>query len=441
MRENDLRRLCDMDAGTIHPTIYTDEAIYREELDRVFGRAWVLLCPEQQIPNPGDWFNTYVGADRVIVVRQKDGSIKGLLNQCRHRGNELARPDSGNAKMFTCSYHGWSYDLAGNLRNVPHEDVVFPDGFDKAPWGCASMAQVDTYKGLVFGTWDPTAPPLLEYLGDAAHYLDIVLDRFDGGLELAGGVNKWIVKANWKILAEQFASDMVHPEIAHVSAILSSLPKDFDLSRLTGDAGGRQFCTAAGHGGGMWTEGPLLDLTLGPEIAKFWLDSQAEAERRLGASRADVLLAHMNIFPASIAFVAFQHIRVLHPLAVDETEVWTWNLVPARLSADMKRQWIAADQRTFGAGGLFETDDSALWSGVQRTMRGVMGRRHPFVAQMGDRAGKDADPAYVGRVARTPYSEVAARAFYQRWIEMLSHDTWTEMDAASNRRFAEGTLR
>jgi phenylpropionate dioxygenase-like ring-hydroxylating dioxygenase large terminal subunit len=246
MQVSELRKLCDMDAGVISPRIYVDEELHRLELDRIFGRAWVLLCPEQQIPNPGDFFNTYVGADRVIVVRQKDGSVKALLNQCRHRGNELARPDSGNTKMFTCSYHGWSYDLAGNLRNVPHEDIVFPDGFDKSSWGCAAMAQVENHKGLVFGTWDPTAPPLQEYLGDAAHYLDIVLDRFDGGLELAGGVSKWIVKANWKIIAEQFASDMVHPESAHVSAILASIPPDFDLSQMSGDAGGRQFTHGRG---------------------------------------------------------------------------------------------------------------------------------------------------------------------------------------------------
>jgi 3-phenylpropionate/trans-cinnamate dioxygenase alpha subunit len=74
-------------------------------------------------------------------------------------------------------------------------------------------------------------------------------------------------------------------------------------------------------------------------------------------------------------------------------------------------------------------------------MRGVMGRRNPFVAQMGDRHGNDADPTYPGRVARTPYSEGAARAFYQRWAEMLTHDTWTDLQRASKTRFAEGTLR
>lgn len=139
-----------------------------DELRELFDMDAGVLCPEAQIPEPGDFFNTYVGADRVIAVRQRDGSIKALLNQCRHRGNELVRQDSENTRNFICHYHGWGYDISGKLRNVPHEDAVFPNGFDKSAWNCVEMAQVATYKGLVFGTWDVNAPPLLQYLGDAA---------------------------------------------------------------------------------------------------------------------------------------------------------------------------------------------------------------------------------------------------------------------------------
>jgi phenylpropionate dioxygenase-like ring-hydroxylating dioxygenase large terminal subunit len=269
----------------------------------------------------------------------------------------------------------------------------------------------------------------------------MVLDRFDAGLELRGGVSKWVVKANWKILAEQFASDMVHPEQAHVSAIMASIPPDFDMSRLAGVSDGRQFTCPEGRGAGMWTEGPLLELTMGPRIAGYWHDSYNEARDRLGERRAEVILAHMNIFPASVALVMFNHLRVLHPIAVDRTEVWTWNLVPADLDEDLKREWVAGTQRAFGAGGLFEADDSAVWAGVQRSMRGAIGRRFPFVSQMGDRGGADTDDAYPGRVARTPYSEMAARNFYQRWQEMLALDTWPELAAAASARFAPGVPR
>jgi phenylpropionate dioxygenase-like ring-hydroxylating dioxygenase large terminal subunit len=436
---DDLRTLCDMDEGVLSPRIYADEAIYRLELDRIFGRAWVLLCPEQQIPKPGDFFNTYVGADRVIVVRQKDGSIKGLLNQCRHRGNELARPDSGNTKMFTCSYHGWSYDLQGNLRNVPHEDIVFPNGFDKSAWGCGAMAQVESYKGLVFGTWDPTAPPLADYLADAAWYLDIFLDRFEGGLELMGGVNKWVIKANWKIVAEQFVNDMLHPEQTHISAFLASVPPDADLSKMQLPVTGRQFTSPHGHGMGLWTDGPILDLTIGPVARRYFMEeSYPAAVARVGRARADVQAAHMNLFPSCVVLFGFNHLRVIQAVGPQESEIWTWQFVPAAAPLEVKKTWAANVQRAFGAGGLFETDDSAVWAGIQRTLRGTMGRRLPFNVGMGDRTNQGPDADYPGRVTQRAYSEVAARGFYHRWLEMLTHDTWTELDQAAKARHAEG---
>jgi phenylpropionate dioxygenase-like ring-hydroxylating dioxygenase large terminal subunit len=431
----ELPQLCDMDEGVLSPRIYADPDIHRLELERVFGRAWVLLCPEQQIPRPGDFFNTYVGADRVLVVRQKDGSVKALLNQCRHRGNELVRPDSGNGKMFVCSYHGWAYDLAGNLRNVPHQDIVFPDGFDKAAWGCASMAQVESYKGLVFGTWDPTAPPLADYLGAAAWYLDIMLDRFDGGLELMGGVNKWVVKANWKVIAEQFVNDMLHPEMTHISAFLATIPPGADMSRYQLPTTGRQFTSPEGHGMGFWTDGPVLELTLGEEVKKWQMETAYPAAvRRIGKARADVHIAHANIFPTAITLPGFNSVRTIHPLSPTESEIWSWQLVPVAAPPEIKRTWSTATQRTFGAGGLFEADDSAVWAGVQRTLRGVMGRRYPFNVQMGDRTNRGPDPDYPGRVTQRAYSEVAARGFYQRWSEMLRCETWSELDEAAKAR-------
>jgi phenylpropionate dioxygenase-like ring-hydroxylating dioxygenase large terminal subunit len=434
----DLRELCDMDEGVLDPRIYADEDVYRLELERIFGRAWVMLCPELQIPRPGDFFNTYVGADRVVVVRQRDGSIKALLNQCRHRGNELVRPDSGNESMFVCSYHGWAYDLSGTLRSVPHEEITFPCGIDMSSWGCATMAQVDTYKGLVFGTWDPTAPPLEEYLGDAAWYLDIMLDRFEGGLELLGGVNKWVVKANWKLPAEQFVNDMLHPEQTHISALLAVIPPDADMSEMQLPTTGRQFSSPNGHGMGLYTDGPILDLTIGPRAVQYYTEESYQAAvERVGRARADVQAAHMNIFPHCAVLFGFNQIRLFHPVGPEETEIWTWQFAPAAAPAEVKRLWAVNTQRAFGAGGLFEADDSAVWRGIQRTLRGVMGRRHLFNVQMGDRQNRGPDPDYPGRVTHRPFSEVAARGYYSRWLDMLTCDTWTEIGEAAKARDVE----
>lgn len=87
------------------------------------------------------------------------------------------------------------------------------------PLGLNEVPCVESYKGLIFGNWDTTAPNLRDYLGDIARYLDGVLDRREGGTEIVGGVQKWTIDCNWKFPAEQFASDQYHALFSHASAV------------------------------------------------------------------------------------------------------------------------------------------------------------------------------------------------------------------------------
>lgn len=204
----DVSGLIDTREGWVDRRIFWDEAIYQQELDRVFARAWLFVAHESELPNAGDFLTTYMGQDSVIVARHSDGRIRVFTNSCTHRGNRICFADAGHARQFTCNYHGWSFGTDGALFGM-HEEAHYAGWLDKPRWGLQN-ARVETYKGLVFACFDAEAPSLEEYLGDYRWYLDIVLDQTDEGTEFIGGCVRNDFQANWKFGAENFIGDSLH---------------------------------------------------------------------------------------------------------------------------------------------------------------------------------------------------------------------------------------
>src|SRR5581483_9987913 len=100
--------------------VYTDPEIYADELRKVFGgRAWNFVGLEAEIPNGGDFKRTAIGETSVIVVRDREGKVHVLENQCAHRGLQVCRQDYGSTRAFQCPYHQWTYRLDGDLSGVP----------------------------------------------------------------------------------------------------------------------------------------------------------------------------------------------------------------------------------------------------------------------------------------------------------------------------------
>lgn len=174
--------------------------------------------------------------------------------------------------------------------------------------GTERSSGVESYKGLIFGNWDTTAPTLRDYLGDIAWYLDGVLDRREGGTEIVGGVQKWTIDCNWKFPAEQFASDQYHALFSHASAVQVLGAKDDGSDKRLGDGQtARPVWETAkdalqfggdGHGSGFFfTEKPDANVWVDGEVSSYYRDTYAEAEQRLGKVRALRLAGHNNIFP------------------------------------------------------------------------------------------------------------------------------------------------
>lgn len=419
-----LRGLVDEKAGRLDPRIYQEPAIYQLELERIFARSWLYLCHESQLTRPGDFFSTYMAEDPVLVVRQKDGTIRAFLNQCRHRGMRICRADCGNARAFTCSYHGWGYDLAGNLVSVPHEEDGYRNELDKSQWGPLRVPRVENYHGLVFGNWDKDAPSFRDYLGDMLWYMDGYLDRSEGGTEVIGGMHRWVLRCNWKFAAEQFCSDMYHANFSHVSALIAQLPEGVDPTMGRLPLIGSQFSASGGHGTGFFTERTAATGNINGPVAAAWYQGPAcaEAIARLGEPRGSQIFGgHMTVFPTFSFLPGIQTLRVWHPRGPGEIEVWAWALVDCASPPEVKEAVRLGVLRTFSPGGIFEQDDGENWLEIQKVLRGYMARRQPLNLAMGLGHARNDHPEFPGRINNV-YGEEAARGFYRHWAEMISRE-------------------
>lgn len=414
------------DEGLINRRIYGDAEVHDIELERIFARCWLFVGHESQIPNPGDFVSSYMGEDPVLLTRDQEGQIGVFLNNCPHKGRTVCDLDQGNQRLFVCPYHGWGFRSNGELAVVPYMKDAYFNEIDTKRLGLKRCAQVDSYRGLIFATWDPHAPSLVDYLGDMAWYLDIVLNRGPGGTQLVGPPQKFRVKANWKTGAENFISDFQHAQtIAHASVY-----KVIGSGAEAAPDGGVQSNPAPGHG---------LFAYLGREdsptgVGAFIRNNAPHAQERLGElrGRGHIDPAAGTVFPnLSLNMLpGIQNLRVWMPRGPHEMEVWTWGLVDADVSDEVKAQMYRSFQGAFGVAGMLEQDDGDQWQSVSASAGGYIGRQEWSYIGMGLHREFERDdmPGQHGLII----SESNARAFFRRWRDMVDHERWGDMPATTH---------
>jgi nitrite reductase/ring-hydroxylating ferredoxin subunit len=438
-------KLVDLATGLVSRRIYGDEAIYRVELERVFRCCWLFLGHDSMLPAPGDYITTYMGEDSVLVVRDPRGQVRAFLNSCPHRGNKVCLFHSGSATTFTCSYHGWSFNTAGQLTGVPFFQEAYYGELDKDRWGLVEVPRVQSYGGLIFGCWDAGAVSLDAYLGELRWYLDRLLLVEDmGGLEALPGCQRYQMSGNWKIACDNFSGDHYHTHYAHASALRVELGGTLtgSVQHTDGEQGQQgyfEIALAPGHGlGGVYTSGDAYARDLararrefGPEVVEY----VEERYRRLAERLRDLPakpsgFAHANCFPnlnltgASSAFRG-RGFYVWHPRGPLQSEAWQWCLVE-RAAPQAVKEWAAKDfAQHQSAAGFMGQDDYENFERVTENTRTPLAQDLPFHYGMklgyeGRFRGQETwDIAGLPGVVGPRFTETNQRGFYRYWAELM----------------------
>ncbi len=424
-------------ADRVHRAVYTDPALFVLELDRIFGRAWLLLGHESQVCRAGDFFTTRMGREPVIVTRHRDGTVRVLVNRCAHRGARVCEAPAGNATELVCAYHGWTYDTAGCLVGLP-----LPGGYDRPAGesvggGLARVPRVDSYRGFLFASLAEHGPTLGEFLGPLRASFDDFVERApDGEVEVVGGVFKHAYQGNWKLVLENH-NDTVHPAFVHASSIWAARQPPAIESGAYAEIGVRQMLQNGApwevwESTGLWTaayghswmadyhdDRRLVAALDHPAFAEY----RAALERRLGRDGAVRVLGELRwnsiVYPNGSFMSQFRQLRIVHPIAVDRTVVYAYSFKLKGAPERMLHDTIAFSNVVNGTASPVLTDDLEVY---ERTQEGLSAQRSDWVF-LGRGHGHDVpDGAGVLR-GGSGTSEIHIRNQLAAWLEYMTAES------------------
>jgi phthalate 3,4-dioxygenase subunit alpha len=431
--------LADVRQGMVPAHIYNDSEIFTLERDRLFSQAWVFLAHESEIPAPGDYVVRRVLADSFIVARDESGTVRVMFNMCLHKGMQVCRAELGNASHFRCPYHAWTYRNDGRLVGLPFHEEAYggEDGFARQGQSLLPAPAMDSYNGLIFISLRPDPPGLRDWLGDFAFYLNFYIRQSPSGIELRGP-QRWRVKANWKIGAENFAGDSYHTPHTHASVVEIGLFREPKASKrkegalyLAGPGSGTTYKLPPG---GTFDE-QLAYVGYPAEMIDVMGAAWTDGQRRL-VEQDGFMVSAATLFP-NLSLVhnwpvidetgqvaPFISLRQWQPVSERETEVLSWFAVDAGAPEEFKRQSYRAYLMCFGSSGMFEQDDVENWVSITDMAGGSMARRLRLNSRMGLTSDdKPIRPPLAGfsgpGTAYQGFGEFNQRHWLTRWADYL----------------------
>jgi choline monooxygenase len=217
------------EAWTIPGPWYTDTRLAELERHAVFGRTWQVVARTDQVRESGQYVTADVAGEPIVVVRGSDGVLRAFFNVCRHHATAVMWDECGRAQNMRCPYHGWTYNLEGELRGMTDWEGVAH--FDKASFGLVPV-RVETWECFVFVNLDKSAPPLIESLGGV---VDLVKPLGVASLGFFAR-RSYELACNWKVYVDNYLDGGYH--VPHMHKGLSSV---LDYAEYT-IANGPRYC-------------------------------------------------------------------------------------------------------------------------------------------------------------------------------------------------------
>lgn len=416
---------------SFHKSLYTDPELFDLEMRNIYGRAWIYVGHESQVPEVGNYHATRLGDQDVIMVRGTDRKINVLYNRCAHKGLKLVHDGSGSTgKFFRCPYHAWTFKLDGSHLSAPLRNAYQGTCFDpKHPdFSLRSVARVDSYRGFVFARQSDTGPELREFLGGAISFIDNMCDRApEGEVEVAGGVFRVLMRSNWKMMYENVI-DSMHPLATHESTFNAARQKAEELNARPLEL---NIMASLGAPYEFWEQlelkaydnghGSMQDIFGGGNLAEDPVASALyEALSQVhGPDRAqqimDTNIHNSVLYGSGMLQTTYQQFRVLRPLSVDRTllEVYVFRLKGA--PKEVFRRAISFANVSFSPASNVMPDDVDFY---RRCQEGNMADGGDWI-NLHRYAGQDREERGA-RIAATGTSELLMRNQYQAWKSFMS---------------------
>jgi anthranilate 1,2-dioxygenase large subunit len=406
------------DFSRVPHRIYTDAAVYAREQQRIFrGPVWNYLGLDAEIPEPGDYMLTSIGDTSLILNRDAERVPRAFVNRCAHRGALVCQTLRGHTTTHTCIYHQWTFDLRGDLVGVPYRRGIkgkggMPADFDLKAHSLQKV-RVESYRGLVFGTFRDDVEPLEAYIGEAIRAL---LDRtFRAPIKVLGYARQR-VPANWKLYAEN-TKDPYHAGLLHLFHATFGTYRSTQKGRVTLDPLGRHSAIIA-------KVGTDDDDALKDAYSQTSFQSVSEnaspfrlSDPSLIAGRREFDDGISNLIIVIFPSVVIQQIvntlatRKIVPMGPDEFELyWTYF---GYADDDAELQAMRLKQANLiGPAGLISMEDGEATRIVQAAVRQADDAYS--VIEMGGR-GEIAEPDHL-------VTEVSIRGMWREYCRLMGYE-------------------